>query len=181
LAQQSGHDHAAHAAPSTSDSTRKQPPSTRDAGSPNDTPAHAMWMRGIGGGWHAMGMAQVFPIMTGASPRSERSMLRTAGVYATQPAAMVNIASPGARFVLRTTLNLEELTQENGELTYGGWGEGFIDARHPHTLLHEAMLTANLWNVGGGALSLSAGKGFAPYGTDDPMGRPALKFPTNHH
>lgn len=143
--------------------------------------SHAMWMRTLGAGWHAMGMAQLFPVMTAASPRAERSVLRTAGLYATQPAAMLNIASPGSRFVLRTTLNFEELTQENGELSFGGWGEGYLDARHPHTLLHEVMLTANGWNVGGGALSLSAGKGFAPYGTDDPMGRPALKFPTNHH
>ena len=145
------------------------------------SPAHAMWMREVGRGWQVMGMAQVFPTMTAASARTERSLLSEAGIYATQPAAMFNLASPGARFVLRTTLNFEELTQENGELTYGGWGEGFIDARHPHTLLHEAMLTASFWNIGGGALSVSAGKGFAPYGTDDPMGRPALKFPTNHH
>ena len=94
---------------------------------------------------------------------------------------MVNLASPNARLVLRTTLNLEAWTQREGELTFGGWGEGFIDSRHPHTLLHEAMLTANWWDVGGGALSISAGKGFAPYGTDDPMGRPTVKFPTNHH
>lgn len=144
-------------------------------------PAHDMWMRDLGAGWQAMGMAQVFPVMTAASARTERSLLSTAGLYATQPAIMLNVASPSRRLVLRTTLNFEELTQENGELTYGGWGEGFIDARHPHTLLHEAMLSLNLWNVGGGTLSLSGGKGFAPFGTDDPMARPALKFPTNHH
>jgi len=126
-------------------------------------------------------MAQVFPVMTGGTARSERALLTTAGVYATQPAVMFNIASPASRVVLRTTLNFEELTQENGELSFGGWGEGYLDARHPHTLLHEAMVSANWWNVGGGSLSLTAGKGFAPYGTDDPMGRPALKFPTNHH
>ena len=151
------------------------------AAAPPSAPPHAMWMQPIGSGWNVMGMAQVFPTLTAGSTRQDRSLLRTAGVYATQPAIMANVASPGARFVLRTTLNFEELTQENGELTFGGWGEGFIDSRHPHTLLHEAMLTANLWNVGGGALSISAGKGFAPYGTDDPMGRPAVKFPTNHH
>jgi hypothetical protein len=43
------------------------------------------------------------------------------------------------------------------------------------------MLSLNFWDLGGGAASLSAGKGFAPYGTDDPMMRPALKYPTNHH
>ncbi|HEX2166050.1 MAG TPA: hypothetical protein VHG09_02320, partial [Longimicrobiales bacterium] len=89
--------------------------------------------------------------------------------------------SPGSRITLRTTLNFEGLTQPDGELTTGGWGEGFLDRRHPHTLVHELMLSANLHRVAGGALSVSAGKGFAPYGTDDPMSRPAVKYPTNHH
>lgn len=145
-----------------------------------ETP-HAMWMHPIGDGWRLAGMAQLIPAVTTASDREERSLLNTAGLYATQPAVMLNVASPRSRLVFRTTLNFEGLTQPNGELTFGGWGEGFIDSRHPHTLVHEAMLTANWWNLGGGALSISAGKGFAPYGTDDPMGRPALKFPTNHH
>jgi hypothetical protein len=43
------------------------------------------------------------------------------------------------------------------------------------------MLSYNVWPAAGGALSLSVGKGFAPYGTDDPMSRPVVKFPTNHH
>jgi hypothetical protein len=29
--------------------------------------------------------------------------------------------------------------------------------------------------------SLTAGKGFAPFGTEDPMGRPPLVYPVNHH
>jgi hypothetical protein len=94
---------------------------------------------------------------------------------------MANLESPGQRLVLRTTLNFEGVTQEDGELTFGGWGEGYIDKRHPHTLLHELMLSLNAWGSAGSALSLSAGKGFAPYGTDDPMARPGLKYPTNHH
>ena len=94
---------------------------------------------------------------------------------------MANLESPSRRLVLRTTLNFEGVTLGSGELTYGGWGEGFIDKRHPHTLLHEAMLSWNLWEIAGGGLSLSAGRGFAPYGTDDPMARPGLKYPTNHH
>jgi hypothetical protein len=142
---------------------------------------HRMWMQPLGRGWHVMGMAQVFPTVTAGTPWREETLLNTAGLYATQPAAMFNLSSPDSRVVLRTTLNFEAWTQREGELTYGGWGEGFIDSRHPHTVLHEAMLTANWWNVAGGAFSLSAGKGFAPYGTDDPMARPAVKFPTNHH
>jgi hypothetical protein len=29
--------------------------------------------------------------------------------------------------------------------------------------------------------SLSLGKGFAPFGTDDPMSRPVIRYPVNHH
>ncbi len=142
--------------------------------------AHRMAMREMGGGWNVMGMAQAFPILT-AGLTEDGSPLRETEPYLTQPALMLNLESPGQRFVFRTTLNFEGITQPDGELTFGGWGEGFIDRRHPHTLVHEAMLSANLWNVAGGSVSLSAGKGFAPYGTDDPMSRPVAKYPTNHH
>jgi hypothetical protein len=126
-------------------------------------------------------MAQAFPVVTFGQPEAEGDdPLHETHFYLTQ-ALMTNLESAGQRFVLRTTLNFEGLTQKDGELTYGGWGEGFIDRRHPHTLLHELMLSANLWDIGGSAFSLSAGKGFAPYGTSDPMSRPALKYPTNHH
>lgn len=30
-------------------------------------------------------------------------------------------------------------------------------------------------------LFLAAGKGFVPFGTDDPMSRPVVRFPVNHH
>ena len=151
-----------------------------------DTMAHAhgaspMWMWDAGDGWMVMGMAQGFPIVTVGAPGEEASPLNDTGFYLTQPAAMINLESPGSRLVLRTTLNFEALTLEDGEPTFGGWGEGFLDRRHPHTLLHELMLSLNLGEVAGGRASLSAGKGFAPYGTDDPMSRPGLKYPTNHH
>lgn len=140
-----------------------------------------MWSTELGAGWRAMGMAQILPVATFGAPFLEASPLNATGWYLTQPAAMVNLAGPGDRVVLRTTLNFEGLTQGGGELTYGGWGEGFIDKRHPHTLLHELVLSLNLFDQLGGDLSLSAGKGFAPFGTDDPMSRPGLKYPTNHH
>ncbi len=76
------------------------------------------------------------------------------------------------------TLNLEGATIEGGELTPGAWGEGFMDRRHPHTYAHELLLTLQ---DRPGNLSLTAGKGFAPFGTDDPMMRPALRYPVNHH
>lgn len=134
------------------------------------------------GDWHVVGMGQVFPVVTTGGPdNGEGGELRRTEWYLTQPALMANLESPSRRLVLRTTLNFEGITLGGGELTYGGWGEGFIDKRHPHTLLHEAMLSWNLRETAGGGLSLSAGKGFAPYGTDDPMSRPGLKYPTNHH
>ena len=134
------------------------------------------------GDWRLMGMAQAFPVVTvGAPGADESAAVRATGWYVTQPALMTNLESPSGRVVLRTTLDFEGVSLEDGELTYGGWGEGYLDKRHPHTLLHEAMLSLNLRGVAGGDVSISAGKGFAPYGTDDPMSRPGLKYPTNHH
>jgi hypothetical protein len=97
-----------------------------------------------------------------------------------QPALMAHGAAFGSRLRLVTTVNLEGLTIPDGELTPGDWGEGFVDRRHPHTYLHELMVS---WyqRLGEGAVSLSAGKGFAPFGTDDPMARPVLRYPVNHH
>jgi hypothetical protein len=86
----------------------------------------------------------------------------------------------GDRLRLLATLNLEGLTIPDGELAVGDWGEGFMDRRHPHTYAHEAILTY-YQPFSLGAASLSAGKGFAPFGTDDPMSRPALRYPVNHH
>jgi len=59
-----------------------------------------------------------------------------------------------------------------------------VDRRHPHTYVHELLVTADDLlgsRDGTGALSLTAGKGFAPFGTDDPMMRPPLRYPVNHH
>lgn len=185
--------HAGHAAAARSDSVHAGHPgpaavvgqpnhAAHAAGAaPSQQGGHDMWMRPLGGGWMAMGMAQAYPIRTTSLGAEEGSSLDVSELYLTQPAIMFNLESPGSRFTIRTTLNFEGITLEGGEVTFGGWGEGFIDRRHPHTLLHELMLSANLWNVAGGDLSISAGKGFAPYGTDDPMSRPAVKYPTNHH
>ena len=142
---------------------------------------HDMWMQPLASGWVLMGMAQGYPIVSTSVGADEGTTLDETELYLTQPAVMFNIESPGSRLALRTTLNFEGVTQPDGELTFGGWGEGFLDRRHPHTLLHELMLSVNLWNAADGELSISAGKGFAPYGTDDPMSRPAVKYPTNHH
>ena len=142
---------------------------------------HAMFERTLPGGWTISGMGQAFPIYTRGFTPGGGSPLDDDGFYLTQSAAMVNLESPERRLALRVTPNFEGLTQPDGELTFGAWGEGFIDSRHPHTVLHEAMLSVNLWGDGGTAASLSAGKGFAPFGTEDPMSRPVVKYPTNHH
>lgn len=148
---------------------------------PPMAPSHDMWRAGFGHGWQILGMAQAFPILTVGAVGREGGSLRRTRPYLTQPAVMTNLESPGSVFVLRTTLNFEGLTIDDGELTPGAWGEGFIDKRHPHTLLHEFVASVNLREVAGGVASISAGKGFAPFGTGDPMSRPGVKYPTNHH
>jgi hypothetical protein len=173
------HVHAHTPTPAEDDKETSQQPHGRHA--PDAPHGHEMWMRPLAADWHLIGMGQGFPIVSvGAPARSELPINRT-DYYLTQPAIMANVESTGSRWVFRTTLNLEAFTLDDGEVTFGGWGEGYIDSRHPHTFLHEAMLSLNLWEARGGAFSISAGRGFAPYGTDDPMARPVLKYPTNHH
>lgn len=101
-----------------------------------------------------------------------------------QPTIMAHASALSNRLRLLATVNLEGLTIPDGELTPGAWGEGFMDRRHPHTYAHELMLTFDQrlgQDPGDFRVSLSAGKGFAPFGTDDPMSRPPLRYPVNHH
>jgi hypothetical protein len=101
-----------------------------------------------------------------------------------QPIIMAHGGIASNRLRMLATLNLEGLTVPDGELALGDWGEGFVDRRHPHTYVHEVMLTFEdaLGRADGRArVSFSAGKGFAPFGTDDPMSRPILRYPVNHH
>lgn len=101
-------------------------------------------------------------------------------LYLTQPVLAGHLPL-GARVLLQGMLNLEGLTLERGELNAGIWGEGYVDRRHPHTYLHEAVATVRILDRGTAAASLTLGRGFAPFGTDDPMSRPFVKFPVNHH
>lgn len=142
---------------------------------------HASASEATSTGWRLHWMGQVFPIVTAGEPFGRETHLTRREAYLTQPALMADLESPNRRVVLRTTLDFEQFSQADGEYTFGGWGEGFIDKRHPHTLLHELMLSVNAWNTEAGSFSISAGKGFAPYGTEDPMSRPVVKYPTNHH
>ena len=99
------------------------------------------------------------------------------------PVATFQAGFPGGLRLL-ATVNLEGATIPGGELAPGAWGEGFVDRRHPHTYVHELLLAADdlLGRHDGGAkVSVTAGKGFAPFGSDDPMLRPPLRYPVNHH
>jgi len=109
---------------------------------------------------------------------------RTAGdrtlaeAYVTQPVAMGSVEYGGVSAL--GTVDLEGLTLRRGELTPGAWGEGYVDRRHPHAYIHEALLGV-AGRVEAASMSLFAGRGFAPFGSDDPMSRPFVKYPVNHH
>jgi hypothetical protein len=117
-------------------------------------------------------------MVTRASPTATRGTL-TEG-YLSQPVVMTR-ASLGI-WRAEGTFNLEGFTLDRGELTTGAHGEGYVDRRHPHAFVHELMAGVS----GGGprgdfAASLFVGRGFAPFGSDDPMVRPFVKYPVNHH
>ena len=94
---------------------------------------------------------------------------------------MAHAGAWSGRLLMVATLNLEGLTIPDGELAPGDWGEGFMDRRHPHTYAHELVLSYVEALRPSISASLSAGKGFAPFGTDDPMSRPIFRYPVNHH
>lgn len=122
--------------------------------------------------------AQVIGVATIASPAYAGRTLREG--YLTQPMLMGTLSALGGRFGLHGMLDLEGITLERGELTAGMHGEGYVDRRHPHTYLHELVASATA-AVSRSRVSLSVGRGFVPFGTDDPMVRPFEKYPANHH
>ena len=93
-----------------------------------------------------------------------------------QPIVMLDATAFGHRLMLHASADFEGWTVPNGELAPGVWGEGYVDRRHPHTYVHELMLSFRAPHT-----TISAGKGFVPFGTDDPMSRPVERFPVNHH
>ena len=125
--------------------------------------------------------AQVTPVLTRADPAPGGSSLTE--LRFTSPLLTASDDLLGGRLRLRATLDGEGWTMPHGVLATGDFGEGWEDRRHPHTWAHE--LNASAVDVvalpGEIHWSVTAGKGFAPYGTDDPMMRPALTFPVNHH
>jgi hypothetical protein len=125
--------------------------------------------------------AQAIGVVTRVSPAIHGRDL-TEG-YLTQPAVMAMLTPWREALTLKATADLEGLTVKRGELTPGIQGEGYIDRRHPHTYLHELLVTSGhrFWADGVSGASITVGKGFAPFGTDDPMARPFEKYPINHH
>jgi hypothetical protein len=98
--------------------------------------------------------------------------------YLTQPILGADLRS--SWFQLLGLLNLEGLTLSRGELDVGAWGEGYVDRRHPHAYAHELM--AGIWSSRGPIVaSIYAGRGFVPFGSDDPMVRPFVSYPVDHH
>lgn len=127
-------------------------------------------------------MAHGIGVATSVDPIPGRGSLTE--VRLVQPILMGLLSAAGGRLQGTVTLNFESVTIPNGELTPGAWGEGFVDRRHPHTTVHELLLgTPDLLGAAGRGtrLGLVAGKGFVPFGTDDPMVRPFLRYPVNHH
>jgi hypothetical protein len=124
------------------------------------------------GGIQAIGLGTlVDPAISGAS--------RLEG-YLAQTFLLGRATAAGGRLTGNAAINLEGLTMPGGELVPGNAGEGYVDRRHPHTYLHQLALSLEL-PVRSAGVSLTAGRGFAPFGTDDPMVRPFVTFPTNHH
>jgi len=122
--------------------------------------------------------AQAVGVVTRESPAIHGRDL-TEG-YLTQPMVMATATFWSDALEMKGTLNLEGATMKRGELNAGIIGEGYIDRRHPHTYLHELVITGQR-RVGDNGASITLGKGFAPFGTDDPMARPFEKYPINHH
>jgi hypothetical protein len=123
-------------------------------------------------------MAQAIPVVTRAENSvGGRDLMEG---YLAQVVAMGSGSLLHGHLLFDVTLNGEGLTLRRGELSTGAFGEGFVDRRHPHTYLHE-LIASGVGSGGPLGYSVSVGRGFVPFGTDDPMMRPFEKYPINHH
>jgi hypothetical protein len=125
------------------------------------------------------GGASAIATVTQVSPGVNDRRLREG--YLTQPMLHGHLLAFGGALGIQGMLDFEGATLRRGELAPGAWGEGYADRRHPHSWLHELVGFAATPAWRGIALSVAGGKGFAPFGTDDPMVRPIERFPVNHH
>ncbi|MES2123156.1 MAG: hypothetical protein V4503_00565 [Gemmatimonadota bacterium] len=133
-------------------------------------------------GIHVRPMAQAVLLATHADPVPGGGGLTELRVV--QPIFALHASALHNRLLGTATFDFESVTMPDGELTPGAWGEGFVDRRHPHTTVHElnVALVDLLGHLDGrGRLSVVVGKGFVPFGTDDPMSRPISRYPVNHH
>jgi hypothetical protein len=122
--------------------------------------------------------AHAVPLVTHVAPMLQgRDSLEA---YITQPTLFADATVAGGALRAQAAVSLEALTLKRGEMSAGAYGEGYVDRRHPHTYLHELVATA-VGDVGAVSLSGTVGRGFVAFGTDDPMTRPFVKFPMNHH
>ena len=135
--------------------------------------AHPLYAQGAA---TLTGGASVIAFVTRATGTPQGRALTEA--YLTQPIVAAGLR--GSWFQALGVLNLEGLTLSRGELDVGAWGEGYVDRRHPHAYAHELM--AGVWSAGGPlTMSVYAGRGFVPFGSDDPMTRPFVSYPVDHH
>jgi hypothetical protein len=123
-------------------------------------------------------MVQAIPVVTRAEHTAGGREL-TEG-YLAQLLAMGSGRLLDGHLIIDVTLNGEGLTMLRGELSTGAFGEGYVDRRHPHAYLHE-LIASGIGTAGPLSYSASVGRGFVPFGTDDPMMRPFEKYPINHH
>lgn len=121
---------------------------------------------------------QATALVTYADPAPGDSALTELRLVA--PLLFASVEALGGRLLLHAMIDGEGWTMRSGQLALGAWGEGFFDRRHPHTWAHELVAS---WTAAAPGMqwSVSGGKGFAPYGSDDPMSRPVLLYPVNHH
>jgi hypothetical protein len=98
--------------------------------------------------------------------------------YLTQPIMGASLRAGWLRAI--GMLNLEGATLRRGELDAGAWGEGYVDRRHPHAYLHELIVGVES-PPAALAGSIYGGRGFVPFGSDDPMTRPFVSYPVHHH
>jgi hypothetical protein len=141
-------------------------------------PVNVSAQSGMFGPAHVEIGAQAIGVVTHESPAIHGRDL-TEG-YLTQPMVMATVGFWENAVEVIGALDFEGATLKRGELNAGIHGEGYIDRRHPHTYLHELVITAQR-RFGLNGVSFTIGKGFAPFGTDDPMSRPFEKYPINHH
>jgi hypothetical protein len=126
--------------------------------------------------WSTGARAEI--VGTIVSPSHTNRTLREG--YLSQPMLMGALSALDGRLGLEAMIDFEGITLERGELDTGIYGEGYVDRRHPHTYLHE-LVASTSGALSRSRLSAAFGKGFVPFGTDDPMVRPFEKYPVNHH